>query len=231
MKPPERPLGRVWEPDGTADPLPSQAEALALPLKAFPGRFLSIRCGRCGETRVVNEAQTLWQDMRLVYVLRRLRHADCGGEAASVELHSSVEGRPPPVPGEGEGAMTTRGERQRVPEQPNANSPAAMQDMPPSDPPDTTPAMREALAAPFAAFPSWFLRIECDRCHKVRMLNEAHATPGQRDMLLRVFLSRARHEGCGDRAGRAELLTGADGVSSRPVRRIVLRGGGRRGAP
>jgi len=57
------------------------------------------------------------------------------------------------------------------------------------------------------------------------MLNEAHATPGQRDMPLRVFLSRARHEGCGGRAGRAELLTGADGVSSRPVRRIVLQAG------
>jgi len=72
--------------------LPSRAEALALPLKAFPGWFLSIRCGRCGETRMVNETQTPWQDVRLIYVLRRLRHADCGGEAASVELHSHVEG-------------------------------------------------------------------------------------------------------------------------------------------
>jgi hypothetical protein len=41
---------------------------------------------------MVNEAQTLWQDVRLVYILRRLRHAGCGGEAASVELHSAVEG-------------------------------------------------------------------------------------------------------------------------------------------
>ena len=88
--PPQTPPWRVWQPYST-DPLPSQAEALALPLKAFPGRFLSIRCGRCGETRMVNEAQTPWQDVRLVYVLRRLRHADCGGEAASVELHSRVE--------------------------------------------------------------------------------------------------------------------------------------------
>ena len=89
--PPQTPPWRVWQPYST-DPLPSQAEALALPLKAFPGWFLSIRCGRCGETRMVNEAQTPWQDMRLVYVLRRLRHADCGGEAASVELHSAIEG-------------------------------------------------------------------------------------------------------------------------------------------
>jgi hypothetical protein len=35
--------------------------------------------------------------------------------------------------------------------------------------------------------------------------------------------SRIRHEGCGGRAGKAELLTGIDGVSSWPVRRIVLR--------
>jgi hypothetical protein len=91
LAPPQRPPWRVWLPNST-DPLPSQAEALALPLNAFPGWFLCIRCGRCGETRIVNETQTPWQDVRLVYVLRRLRHADCGGEAASVELHSRVEG-------------------------------------------------------------------------------------------------------------------------------------------
>jgi hypothetical protein len=34
-----------------------------------------------------------------------------------------------------------------------------------------------------------------------------------------------RHEGCGSRAARAELLTGIEGASSRPARRIVLRGG------
>jgi hypothetical protein len=88
---------------------------------------------------------------------------------------------------------------------------------------DPLPTPAEALAAPFRAFPSWFLRIECDRCGKVRMLNEAHVTAGQRKMLLRDFLVRARHEGCGGRAAKAELMTGVDGVSSRPVRRIVLR--------
>jgi hypothetical protein len=90
---------------------------------------------------------------------------------------------------------------------------------------DPLPTGLEALAEPFAAFPSWFLRIECDRCGKVRMLNETHVTPGQRNMLLRDLLARARHEGCGGRAPKAELLTGAEGVSSRQVRRIVLRGG------
>ena len=80
-----------------------------------------------------------------------------------------------------------------------------------------------AASAPLAelrplprAFPSWFLRIECDRCGKTTMLNEAHT--GQRR-------ARMRHDGCGGGAGKVELLTGVDGVSSRPVRRIVLRAG------
>jgi hypothetical protein len=42
---------------------------------------------------------------------------------------------------------------------------------------------------------------------------------------IRELLAKLRHDGCGGRAGRAELLTGIDGVSSRPVRRIVLRVG------
>ena len=36
------------------------------------------------------------------------------------------------------------------------------------------PSSREALGEPFRAFPSWFMRITCDRCGKDRMLNEAH---------------------------------------------------------
>jgi hypothetical protein len=81
------------------------------------------------------------------------------------------------------------------------------------------------LAEPFRAFPSWFLRIECDRCGKVSMLNEAHTTGRRREMPIRTLLARMRHDGCGGIAGKAELLTGIDGVSSRPVRRIVLREG------
>jgi hypothetical protein len=83
------------------------------------------------------------------------------------------------------------------------------------------PTPAEALDLPLRAFPSWFLKITCDRCGKDRMVNEVH----QRDMPIRVLLARARHDGCGGRAGRVELLTGIDGVTSRPVRRIVLRAG------
>jgi hypothetical protein len=87
------------------------------------------------------------------------------------------------------------------------------------------PTAREALDRPLRAFPSWFLKITCDWCGKDRMINEVHAPERPRDMPLRVLLARARHEGCGGRAGRVKLLTGIDGVTSRPVRRIVLRAG------
>jgi hypothetical protein len=43
-------------------------------------------------------------------------------------------------------------------------------------------------------------------------------------MPIRDLLNRMRHDGCGGRIAKPELLTGIDGVSSRPVRRIVLIG-------
>ena len=85
------------------------------------------------------------------------------------------------------------------------------------------PSPSEALAAPLRSFPSWYLRVTCDRCGKERLLSEVH-TP-QRDLLLRDILAKMRHDGCGGRPGRAELITGIEGASSRPGRRIVLVGG------
>ena len=85
---------------------------------------------------------------------------------------------------------------------------------------DPLPTPAEALAEPFAAFPRWFLRIACDRCGQQRMFSETRSA--QRDMLIRDILYRMRHDGCGGRPGRVELLTGIEGASSRPVRRIVL---------
>jgi hypothetical protein len=90
---------------------------------------------------------------------------------------------------------------------------------------DQLPTPAEALDKPLSAFPSWFMRISCDRCGKDRMLSETHASEHQRHMPLRVLLARARHDGCGGKAGRVELLTGIEGASSRPVQRIVLRAG------
>jgi hypothetical protein len=85
---------------------------------------------------------------------------------------------------------------------------------------DPLPSGREALDEPFRAFPSWFMRITCDRCGKVQMFNETHMKHG--DMRIRDILKRMRHDGCGGLAGKAELLTGIESASSRPVRRIVL---------
>jgi hypothetical protein len=86
---------------------------------------------------------------------------------------------------------------------------------------DPLPTPAEALGEPLRTFPSWFLRVECKRCGKVVTVNESHAR--WRDRTLADILRRMRHDGCGGLPGRVELLTGIQGASSRPVRRIVLR--------
>ena len=39
---------------------------------------------------------------------------------------------------------------------------------------DPLPTGAEALDEPFNVFPSWFLRGTCERCGKVRMINQVH---------------------------------------------------------
>jgi hypothetical protein len=88
---------------------------------------------------------------------------------------------------------------------------------------DPLPTGEQALDEPLRAFPSWFLRIVCDRCGKERMISETHMPQGE--LLIRDIIERMRHDSCGGRAGKVELLTGLESASSRPVRRIVLVGG------
>ena len=64
---------------------------------------------------------------------------------------------------------------------------------------DPLPTGREALDEPFRAFPSWFMRITCDRCGKDRMLSETHLKRG--DMLIRDIIRCMRHDGCGGAIG------------------------------
>jgi hypothetical protein len=52
------------------------------------------------------------------------------------------------------------------------------------------------------------------------MVSEAHMKRGA--MPIRDIIARIRHDGCGGLAAKAELLTGIEGASSRPVRKIVL---------
>ena len=88
---------------------------------------------------------------------------------------------------------------------------------------DPLPTGAQALDEPFAAFPAWFIRVTCERCGQERMFNEVHSA--QRAMLIRDILDKMRHDGCGGLAGKAELVSGIEGVSCRPVRKIVLREG------
>ena len=82
------------------------------------------------------------------------------------------------------------------------------------------PSGWEALDEPFSAFPLWFMRITCERCGKDRILAETH-TP-QRDKRIRDIIAKMRHNGCGGRPERVELLSGIEGASTWPVRKIVL---------
>ena len=56
------------------------------------------------------------------------------------------------------------------------------------------PPAQEAPQHPFRALPSWFLRIECERCGKVTMLNEAHTGERRRKLPLNALLARMRHD-------------------------------------
>ena len=84
---------------------------------------------------------------------------------------------------------------------------------------DVLPRSQEALGEPFDAFPSWFLRVECERCHKVQWLNQVHMP--RSDQPLRTILGRMRHGHCSGCAAKAELLTGADAASSGPVAAVA----------
>jgi hypothetical protein len=54
------------------------------------------------------------------------------------------------------------------------------------------------------------------------ILTEAPTRGWRREMPIRDLLARMRHDGCGGLPGKAELLTGIEGASSRPVRKIVV---------
>ena len=86
---------------------------------------------------------------------------------------------------------------------------------------DPLPTAAEAMAEPFAAFPVLDDEDHLRPLWQGSLLAETHFA--RRDLPLREIIQRMRHDGCGGRAGRVELATGIDGVTSRPVRKIVLR--------
>ena len=68
------------------------------------------------------------------------------------------------------------------------------------------PTGEQALNEPFRAFPSWFIRIVCERCGKERMLSETHIATGRRD----APRHPRAHAPC-----RLRLRRGAGGVAHR----------------
>jgi hypothetical protein len=62
------------------------------------------------------------------------------------------------------------------------------------------PTGEQALNEPLRAFPSWFLRVECERCGRERYAAETHMTiAGLGDHRIGDLLARMRHDGCGGR--------------------------------
>ena len=104
------------------EPLPSGAEALDEPFRAFPSWFLQIECecDRCGKVPMVNETHAArWRGRSLRDILARMRDDGCGGLASKAELlghrgrvqaarccrRSCYSADPPPGRPEGEGLV------------------------------------------------------------------------------------------------------------------------------
>src|SRR5215813_6382787 len=76
---------------------------------------------------------------------------------------------------------------------------------------DPLPTPAEALAAPLSAFPSWFIRMECERCGQENFLNQVHMRAIWRDATICCTVARMHHEGCGGRPKVVELVTDVAG--------------------
>ena len=72
---------RHWRSYGT-EPLPTGAEALDEPFRAFLSWFLRITCDRCGQLRMFSETHSAQRDMLSRDIIARMRHDGCGGRQA-----------------------------------------------------------------------------------------------------------------------------------------------------
>jgi hypothetical protein len=90
------------------------------------------------------------------------------------------------------------------------------------------PTGAEALDEPFGAFPSWFMRVTCDRCGKVQIFSETNMKRG--DMRLRAILDRCARL-CwpaaerSDNARRAVHISYSAGASTLEDRVTITREG------
>jgi hypothetical protein len=95
----ELPARKVWRSYGDY-PLPSRAEALAAPLRAFLSWYLRIECARCGRERYLVETHATIAglgDRIIGDILDRMRHDGCGGRPQFAELITGIPGASRPV--------------------------------------------------------------------------------------------------------------------------------------
>ena len=70
---------------------------------------------------------------------------------------------------------------------------------------------------PPRAFPSWFLRLECERCGRERYLAETHLTLADYcDRRLSDLIAQMNDDGCSARLKVAELITAIDPAGTAP---------------
>ena len=62
------------------------------------------------------------------------------------------------------------------------------------------PSRAEALDERISAFQSWFMRIECDRCGEMQMINQVHRRWD--GMQVCDILDRMRHDACDGQVGK-----------------------------
>jgi hypothetical protein len=75
--------------------LPSRDEALRAPVRAFPGWYLRLECGVCGQVRYLSQRHLVHAgkgDQLVRDFVARLQHEDCGGRPKRVELVTRVPG-------------------------------------------------------------------------------------------------------------------------------------------
>ena len=85
---------------------------------------------------------------------------------------------------------------------------------------DQLPTGAEALDEPFARSPRGSCASPATAAARTGW--STRRTPRSATCRSVPSSTEMRHDGCGGRAGRVELLTGIEGASSRPVRKIML---------
>lgn len=88
---------------------------------------------------------------------------------------------------------------------------------------DPLPSAWEALVAPLSAFPSWLIRIECERCGGDQLTDQSQLPLGAQKAMVCEVVACIRHKDCGGSAKLIELISGIEGSTmATPARRIRL---------